>query len=135
MTELEVEKFIIYTNRIISNLKKAPNRQYLRDHLLGKINQLNEYYNTILDVVELITDEKQQKFALSGIRLVFAEAKDLLINRLANAKTYYSFKLVALVCLATVKFEKLLKKNKNDFGIGHDKACVIPCRALRRGQH
>lgn len=100
----QVDSLLADLKKILVNLKKNPNRRYMRATLLNKLNQSRIYYNEILDLIDLF-GKTNQNFFLKSARLLYGEIKTLIDSKL-DRNHLISFKTLAKVSLSFLHLHK-----------------------------
>lgn len=100
--ESEVDSLVRKLTNILRNLKKSPNRRFLKQTLISKAQESRNIYNRLL---ELLEDHSGGQLFLSAIRNTFSEIKIFIDSRLEVGPHLFKFKNIALTVLAAVKIK------------------------------
>ena len=105
-----IEKLISGLAKILTNIKKSPNRKYRRATLIEKLEKSDKLYNDIISILELVEDKKQI-FILKSARQLYGEIKCLIKSKLEHTHLI-SFKNIVITITSVLKlFKKIQTKN------------------------
>lgn len=98
---MKLEEGIKSLNNSLNNFKKAPKRRYLASTLANKLSSIKQVYNELLETIEKIESETEQKFILKFVRQLYAELYTLVTQKLEERAKLISLKNAThiIICL------------------------------------
>lgn len=112
--ENEAENLIRNLTKILVNLKKSPNRRFLKQTLLSKQTEARDLYETIITKLENY-EENKQKALSRDTRNIYGEIKTFLDIRLDVGRFLPKFKTLAQSVFVLRKLHKQFQKMAFDF--------------------
>lgn len=95
----DIDPLIKKLSNILRNLKKCPNRKYLKSTLQAKASESRQIYDNLIE-------DKEQRFLTKAVRDIYSQIKIFIDTRLDTGIHLLKFRQVAQVVLAT----EILKK-------------------------
>lgn len=128
----ELEILISKIHQIKLNLKKSPQRKYLKFTLDEKVRIIRNTYNNIIDLLakfESSIESNHFNFLIKAARLEFDEANNLLQSKLKNYKKKLSWRSV----ICSIIFINSLKNTATRKNLVSDKIVKMPSVDIKLG--
>lgn len=106
--EAIVDTKIKKLTNILKNLKKAPNRRYLKNTLEKKLSESYTLYNNLLDLLEY---HENGEILLAAVRNTYSEIRNIINIKLDLNIHLINFKAVARATLFSIKLNHLRMAN------------------------
>lgn len=101
--EIKVDILVKKLTAIHKNLKKSPNRKFLKTTLVNKLRESKIIHDKLLELLE------EDKFLVTAVRKIYSELTDFINCRLELDTHLIKFKTVAQAILFAIKLNKVIQ--------------------------
>lgn len=102
--EIEVDILGKKLTAIHKNLKKSPNRKFLKTTLINKLHESRIIHDKLLNLLE------EDKFIVTAVRKLYSEITDFINCRLEHNTHLVKFKTIAQAILFIIKLNTIIQE-------------------------